>query len=85
MRSKINLLLILFFALILVLFCMFRVFSLTPITSILKGCNKKQCLFKIRITNCRSYNIPAWIAGCKVFTLPPNISGAPVKLETSLK
>lgn len=28
--------------------------------------------------------LPAWTAGCKVFTLPPNISGAPVISETSL-
>lgn len=28
--------------------------------------------------------MPPWTAGCRVFTLPPSISGCPVSLETSL-
>lgn len=30
------------------------------------------------------FQLPACTAGCKVFTLPPSISGAPVSSETSL-
>lgn len=28
--------------------------------------------------------MPPWTAGCRVFTLPPSISGCPVSFETSL-
>lgn len=35
------------------------------------------------VTFC-AFELPAWTAGCKVFTLPPSISGAPVSSETSL-
>lgn len=36
---------------------------------------------KLKISN----HLPAWTAGCKVFTRPPSISGNPVSSETSLK
>lgn len=36
---------------------------------------------KLKISN----HLPAWTAGCKVFTRPPSISGNPVSSDTSLK
>ena len=72
------------FSLFLLILLATRWYGKTPtnfLANTLQSLLKTTDHFKLKISN----HLPAWTAGCKVFTRPPSISGNPVISETSLK